>query len=135
MSTLFSGVTGYGALFVVTLLSGVLLSHSGNPYNSFIFTIHKLVAVATVILIGRYVYRLNQSVEVNPFVAPGALLITGLLFVALIISGALLSLQDGALLNLQRPLLQAIHAIHQLTPMLALLSTGLTVYLLAAVRT
>lgn len=134
MSAVLSGFGGYVGMFVVTLLSGILLSHLGQPYNSLIFTIHKLIAVATLILVARYVYKLNQAIDVSSFIGPGALLVTGLLFVALIISGALLSLQGGALLSLQAPLLQTIHTIHQVTPMLALISAGLTVYLLAAVR-
>ena len=134
MSTVLSGFSGYAGMFVVTVLSGILLSHLGQPYNSLVFTIHKLIAVATLILVARYVYKLNQAVDVSSFIGPGALLVTGLLFVALIISGALLSLEGGALLSLQAPLLQTIHTIHQVTPMLALISAGLTVYLLAAVR-
>jgi len=40
-----------GLGFVVTLISGVLLSNFGRPLNSAIFTIHKLSAVGTIILI------------------------------------------------------------------------------------
>jgi hypothetical protein len=39
-----------GLLFLLTLASGVWVSHSGKPINVVIFTIHKLIALATVIV-------------------------------------------------------------------------------------
>ena len=59
---------------------------------------------------------------------------TGRLFVALVVGGAVLSLQDGAVLEVQQSMSSAAHTIHQAAPLLALLATALTIYLLAGVR-
>lgn len=46
MGTTQSGVVGTGLLFLFIFLSGFWLSHSGKPYNTLIFTIHKLIGLA-----------------------------------------------------------------------------------------
>jgi hypothetical protein len=52
--------------------------------------------------------------------------------VALIVSGALLSLVYGALLNLEKPVVQAILRIHQIAPLLALAASTISMYLLVS---
>lgn len=134
MNAFFSGVTGSVLLFVLTLLSGIWVSHAGKPYPTVIFTIHKLVAVGAVFIIVRNIYRLQQATPLRAYIGPGALLITGLLFLALIVSGSLLSLQDGGLLHLQMSLLSTIHTIHQVSPLLVLIAAGLSLSLLVGAR-
>jgi hypothetical protein len=112
-----------GSLFFFTLLSGVWLSHSGRPINGVIFTIHKLIALATVIAIGVIVYRLHQAGDIRAIVRLTAIFVTGILFLGLFVTGALLS--RGM------PLPQAILRIHQVAPLLALASSAVTVYLVA----
>lgn len=121
-----SRIVTCGLLFVFTLLSGMWLSHLGKPFNGMVFTIHKLIAVATVIIIARNVYQLYKVVDVQALVTPGTILITGLLFATLIVTGALLSLKIS--------LPDAIHTIHQVTPWLALAATTMSIYLLASDR-
>jgi hypothetical protein len=124
MSILTSKTAICGLLFVLTLVSGVWLSHSGKPYNGAIFTIHKLIALATVIIIGVNVYHLYRAVDARTLVALSVIVVSGLLFLALFISGALLSLEISV------P--EAILKIHQVAPLLALVSSTVTIYLLAA---
>lgn len=134
MNAFFSGVGGSALLFAIALVSGVWLSHSGYPYPSLVFTVHKLIAVGTVFVVVRNIYRVQQAAPLRAFVGPGALLITGLLFIALIVSGGLLSLQSGGLLNLPRPLHESVHLVHRVSPLLALMAAGFTFWLLPGAR-
>jgi hypothetical protein len=109
-----------GVLFLLTLVSGVWLTHSGRPLNTAIITIHKLIALATVILTGATVYHWRTGVMVSWF-AIGGIVITALLFIALFVSGALLSLG--------KPMPGAVIAMHKVLPLLSAASTAATLYL------
>jgi hypothetical protein len=124
METITTKLVAAGLLFLFTILSGVWLSNSGKPLNSVIFTIHKLIALATVILIVMSVYNLYKALALRTFVELAVITATGLLFLALIITGALLSRNV--------PLPGAILRVHQVAPLLALVSSAITVYLLAS---
>ena len=119
-----------GLLVLITLVSGVWLSHSGKPYNSMIFTVHKLLALTTVIIIGVNVYQLFRVVDGNILAVLSVIAVSGLLFLALFISGALLSLIPAGLLSLAKPMPEIILRIHQVAPLLALVSATGTMYLL-----
>jgi hypothetical protein len=124
MNTIVSRPVIAGLLLLFTLISGVWLSHSGKPLNVVIFTIHKLIALATVIVISINVYHLYRVVELRTFVVLGGIAVTGVLFLALFISGALLSRGN--------PLPEAILRIHQVAPLLALGFSAMTIYLLTS---
>lgn len=113
-----------GLLFLFTLISGVWVSHSGKPIYGAIFTIHKLIALATVIVIAMSVYNLYKALDLRTFIGLAVIATTGLLFLALIITGALLSRNS--------PLPAAILRIHQVAPLLALVSSTITIYLLVS---
>ena len=113
-----------GLLFFLTLISGVWVSNSGKPLNVLIFTFHKLIALATVIVIAVNVFYLHKAVDIKPFVDLSVILATALLFLALFISGALLSIG--------KPLPGFILTIHQVAPLLAMVSSTLTIYLLVS---
>jgi len=112
-----------GLGLVMTGLSGVLLSNSGRPLNSMIFGLHKLVAVATIILLVVSVRDLYKSAPVQTLY-PVLIGVTALLFVALLVSGALLSFDKLALAIILR--------VHQSAPLLAMGFSALTIYLLAS---
>ena len=114
-----------GLGFVITVLSGILLSNAGRPLNSLIFTVHKLVAVATMILTAVSVRGLYRSVDIQALY-PALIVVTVLFFVALLVSGALLSFDKLALAATLR--------VHQIAPLLAIGFTALTIYLLASNR-
>ncbi|MCA9874206.1 MAG: hypothetical protein KC441_11145 [Anaerolineales bacterium] len=111
-----------GLGLALTLLSGFILSKLGRPLNSAIFTVHKLIAVGTVILIGVSIREWVKAVDVSAFF-PVIVGVTGLLFLALVVSGALLSFDKLAV----PPIL----TIHQIVPLLAVAFTMITVCLLA----
>ncbi len=114
-----------GLLFLLTLASGVWLSRSGKPLNVMIFTLHKLIALATVIITGVTIYQWRTGYGMSP-VAIGAIVITGLLFLILFVSGALLSLG--------KPMPSSLVMMHAITPLLAAAATAGTLYLLAGGR-
>jgi hypothetical protein len=121
MSTNISRIVVVGLLFLFTFVFGIWLSNSGKPYNSVLFNVHKLIALGAVIATAVTVYHLRADIEIRVLVL-GAIVITGLLFLALFVSGALLSIG--------KPDHAAILAIHRVAPLLALVFTALTLYLL-----
>jgi hypothetical protein len=116
---------------IVTLISGVILSNAGRPYNSAIFSLHKLVSIAAVIVLGVSVYNLHQSGNMITLYAL-VFAATGLFFLALIVSGSLLSLVDAEMLTLNPAALRATLIIHQITPLLVLVSSAASFYVLVS---
>lgn len=112
-----------GSLFLFTLISGVWLSNSGKPLNGIIFTGHKLIALATVILIGVTVNYLRQGADIRT-IELTAIVMTCLTFLALFVSGAVLSIG--------RPVPGFVLTIHQVALLAALVSSAISVYLLAS---
>lgn len=113
-----------GLLFLLTLASGVWVSHSGKPVNIVIFTIHKLMALATVIVVATIVYNVHRETPIKALIELATIAVTVLLVIALFITGALLSRNS--------PMPAAILRIHQIAPLLALVSSTATTYLLVS---
>ena len=130
MDTIPSKIVICAALFVITLVSGFVLSNLGKPLNTFVFTIHKLVAIGTVILLAVSIYQVVKTVDLQAlYLAVWA--VAGLSFLALIVSGALLSLVDATILKLDPTALLVVLRVHQIVPLLALAASTLSVYGLA----
>jgi hypothetical protein len=110
-----------GLLLLFTLLSGVWVSNSGRPYNTGIFTLHKLIALGAVIFTVATVQQLRTGMDTRTL-AVGAVVVTGLLFLSLFASGALLSIG--------KPDHIAILTIHRVAPLLAVIATAATMVLL-----
>ena len=82
--------------------------------------------MATVVLVGVSVVNLYKSLDPQTFFLLAAIAITGLAFLALVVTGGLLSLNvslSGASLR-----------VHQVAPLLALVFSAATVYLLVGSR-
>ena len=116
-------VVGAGLLYLFIFLSGIWLSHSGKPYSVIIFAIHKLISVVAVVFLGRTIYQISQVAKLSG-VGLVAVVVTSLLFLGTIASGGLLSTD--------KPMPAAISTMHQITPFLTVLSTAVTIYLLAS---
>ncbi len=108
-------------LFLFVFLSGLWLNRSGRPINTIILTIHKLIALGTLIFIGVTVYQINQTAQLSTAAVVTAV-ITGVLFVVTIIAGGLLSLD--------RPV-SAMSIVHKVGPFLTVAGTIVTMVLLA----
>jgi hypothetical protein len=107
--------------FLLTLVFGFWLSWSGKPYNGLLFNIHKLIALATVILSVMGVAQMLKVMDAGTAVIL-LLVITALSVIALFISGALLSAGKGAYSMMK--------SIHNISPFVMVIAMGYTVYLL-----
>ena len=121
MSTTQVRVAGAGLSFVLIFLSGIWLSQTGKPYGTLVFTVHKLVGVAVGVVLGVMVYQTHQAAPLGG-IEIAAIVVTVLLFVGTVAAGGLLSV------DIQVPAL--VRRLHQILPVLALLSTAGTLYLL-----
>ena len=123
MDTITNKLIVAGILFLITLISGVIVSRSGRPLNIWLVTVHKLIAVGTVVLIGMAVKQLYNTSDGKLFVEMGIIVVSGFLFLALIATGALLTREEMQLPDL-------VLNIHKVAPMLAIISSTVTVFLL-----
>ncbi len=79
-----------GIAFVLTLAFGFWLSRSGRPYGALLFNVHKLLALAAVVVTVILLAGMLKSVDIAAL--PIALFaVAGLCVVALFGSGALMS--------------------------------------------
>jgi hypothetical protein len=116
---------GAGALFLVILLSGYGLTRSGKPYSTIVFNVHKLIAVATVVVLGITVYRMNRA---GTLTAAGLVsaIVSGIFFLGTMVTGGALSVEAAT----QATMSAFVHKLHQVTPYLTVLSTAITLCLL-----
>lgn len=124
MDTIASKLIGAGILFLLTLISGVILHHSGRPLNIGLVTLHKLIAVGTAVLVGMVINQLYKTVDGKVFIEIVLTVISALLLLALIATGALLTREE-----MQLP--ELVLNIHKVAPLLALISSTLTIFLLS----
>lgn len=119
-----------GLFFVFVFLFGFWLSHSGKPYNSFIFNFHKLIGLAMGIFLALTVYQAHQSAPFN-LLTILVITLTVIIFFILVAAGGLLSIEAaGGLENINQSVSAAISVIHKVFPYLALFSVAVTLYLL-----
>jgi hypothetical protein len=109
-----------GLLFAVKFGAGYWLTRSGRPYSTILLTIHKLVALAIVAMVGITIHRLRRDVGLSG-IEIVATILTGLLF--------LLTIASGGLVSADRPANTAMLIVHRAAPFLAVLSTAATLYL------
>jgi hypothetical protein len=124
MDTITSKLIVAGILFLFTIFSGVILSHSSRPLSIGLVTLHKLIAVGTAVLVGMTINQLYKSVDGRVLIEIGLMVISALLLLALIATGALLTREEMQLPDL-------VLNIHRAAPLLALMSSTLTIFLLS----
>jgi hypothetical protein len=79
-----------GIFLLLSILSGVWLTHMGRPLNVVVMTTHKLISLGAVIFTSLAIYQLALAGEISP-VEWITILVTGVLFLTLFVSGAVLS--------------------------------------------
>lgn len=79
-----------GIAFILTVAFGLWLSRSGRPYNGLLFNVHKLIALAAVIVTVIQFARIFGDADL-PVLSIALLALAGLGSVALFVSGALMS--------------------------------------------
>ena len=114
-------VVAVGLALLLILVSGILMSRKGKPYSTALFTVHKLVGLATGVLLGVIVYQGAQAAPLG-LVEISAVVVTVLLFAGIVVSGGLL----GAAKEVPAAALK----LHQVLPIFAVMSTAGTLYLL-----
>jgi hypothetical protein len=75
-------------LFILTLLFGFWLSHTGSPYNGILFNIHKFLALGSVVLACIQSYK---NLHALSWLLVFLLAVLALCIIALFISGACMS--------------------------------------------
>jgi len=109
--------------FVLTIITGIWLSNSGKPLNTTIFTIHKLIALGSVIFIAIVIRNLLKNAEINNVILT-LIIVAGFSVLVLFVSCAFLSLG--------KPVNNIRLTIHGLTPILTVITTAVTIYLLVS---
>ena len=109
-----------GIFFLLIFGSGIWLSRTGRPLNVGISTLHKLISLAAGIFL---LVTINQRNQVIPLSTTEwiAIVVTGLCFLGTVASGGFLSSD--------KPMPVAVLRAHQIVPILTLLSTATTLYL------
>jgi len=112
-----------GVLFVLTVASGIWVSRAGRPLNAAILTVHKLIALATVILLVFVIKGMSKGMPMTGVVIT-MIVVTAVFFLGLFATGVILSFD-----KLVNKLILGIHAV---MPLLAAASAFASVYLLTA---
>jgi len=109
-----------GILLILTLVFGVWLSLSGKPYNGVLFNIHKLIALAAVVLFAVVLIQLLKGIQL-PVARLIFIILAGLCVLALFFTGAMLS---AGKLDYQVML-----TIHRIAIILMVIAMAVTIYL------
>ncbi|MBN2086290.1 MAG: hypothetical protein JW748_13805 [Anaerolineales bacterium] len=134
MNTTQLRIIGIGILFLLIFLTGFWVSRSGKPYDTFRMTVHKLIALADVVLLVLTVYWIHKSTPIQPAVL-AAVILSMALFIAAIISGGLVSiLGTGGMANLAPAARTAVSLSHKVLPYLTVLATAASLYLAVLLR-
>ncbi len=121
MSPIATKVTGAVVLFHIVIVSGLWLGKSSNPLNVAVLTVHKLVAVAVLVILAVTCYRMN---EVS---ALGTLNTAVVAMTVIVFLGAIAS---GGFLSTGKEMPSVVLIVHRATSALSVLSTGMLMFLL-----
>jgi ApbE superfamily uncharacterized protein (UPF0280 family) len=134
MNTLDSRWGLAAAAAVVIFASGYGLARSGRPYNGLLFTVHKLTALAAVVLLAVTLVRANGTAPLPPGAwLAGAL--AGVAVVALFVTGALHSVMaEGGMTALGTGARTAIGVVHKGFPYVAALTAAVALLLAHGAR-
>ncbi len=109
--------------FILTVAFGLWLSRLGKPYNTFVFTLHKLSALGTMIL---------TALPFLPALRDTALQIIPILLITIAAACIVALFATGALMSANK----LRHALtlppHQVAPVVGLIALALATYLLRA---
>ena len=108
------------SLFLILFLSGFWLSRTGKPYSKLPQAVHKLIGVGMGVFLVLAVYHRHQAVPLSA-VEITMVVVTVILFAGLVASGALLTSEKT---------IPALVFTHKVLPYLAVISTGVMIYLL-----
>lgn len=84
----------YVAPFLLAVITGIIVSCLGQPYNSFVFGLHKIVAIGTIILAIIFIRRQIKQTGAAPAVK-NSIIVMAISGVVLAATGALMSVGVG----------------------------------------
>jgi hypothetical protein len=108
-----------GIILLLTLVSGVWLSRAGKPLNGLLFNIHKLIALAAVVL------NAIQIAAIIKGTSPQAILI--ILMAASAVTVVVL-FASGALMSIGKLGYNLLHTFHRVATLIFLLSLAGIIY-------
>lgn len=122
MNLLTSSSLTTGGAFLFIFIFGFWLGRTGKPYSTALLNVHKLIGLGLGIFLVRKVVMVNKAAPLTPaqIAAVGCAVIT---FLGLVVTGGLVSAETNA------P--KFINTIHKVLPYLAVISTGITLYLVS----
>lgn len=112
-----------GALFVPTILTGYLINHTDKPFNPILLGVHKIAALADLVLLNYTIYQKIQITSLSPLEV-AATVVMNICFVGTMVTGALLSTDNH--------MPQMVHTAHSIGPWLTIASSGLLLYILGS---
>ena len=99
-------VTGISILFIITVITGIVLSIPGRPLNAALFNVHKLIAIGVIILSVIAFLRLFKATTSIESPVKLLTIIAVISLIGLVVTGGLLSFDRFA-----GRLIVAVHAI------------------------
>jgi hypothetical protein len=118
-----SRLVAAGVLFLLTIISGMILSQSNRPLNIGLVTVHKLIAAGSIVLLGMAINQLFKTSDRRGVVELSLTILGAVSFLALIATGALLTREE---MKLPAVVLN----IHRIGPIVALVSSTIAACLL-----
>lgn len=109
-----------GVLFIVTVIFGFWLSHLGKPYHQILFNVHKLIALAVVVLVGLEFSKLLKSGNVE-----SKIILLVIFFAVMVIS----LFASGAIMSLDKLNFTMLRWIHRIAP-IVMVGLGVWVFVL-----
>ena len=122
---IFLYTAGAAAAFLIVFISGVRLRISGKPYKSMIFNLHKLIAVAAIVLLILIVINVNASAGLSG-VEIAVCFAAGLIFLVTVITGGMMSIY--------KTVPHTVEMMHKVFPYLTVLSSASVILLFFLVR-
>ena len=104
-------------IFILAIISGIWVTRTGRPLNNVIFTIHKLIALTSLVLMIIIVKKMSSGLEIPPSTMIW-IVATWVLFAAMVATGGVLSFDKLAH--------RAIKVTHAILPVLTLISAGIS---------
>jgi hypothetical protein len=121
MNSVSTAIAVAGLLLALVFLSGIWTSRSGKPYRTVPFTAHKLLGLGAGVCLAVIVYQAHQVAPIG-IAEIAAIVVTILFFIG--------TVAVGGLLSIDRPMPESVRKLHQILPVMALLSTIGTLILL-----
>ena len=110
---------------LLSIIFGIWLSYAGKPLNQVIFTIHKLLALATVIFAGIVIYNINKNLNFN------AISITLIVFIIIFFIALFTT---GILLSFEKAMPGIVLVLHKIFTILVVIFGIISIYLLTKMK-